>query len=454
MGSITYDFLADSFLLNSGNISNEYSDFTIDQIQVELENYRQHCLANYDALHKEVTEKESSLKVFSSIEKTSFELLMQPSIYLEQFIIYDPLFKFTETESEVSRVASEYLGFKEKSIDKSELAKTCAFLRRISPMIAADYVKILPFSYHFEAPKQLAINLPVNYYNEILPQEILEYFWMNVLVNSMVREEDGWRITDKLFPCRGIHIDFRDYNAERTFIYHLWELVSESLDETTGKALFRQTLPDTPPNSEYFKAWVNQSVNSASKAIYDKVFLENIIASQLNATYLSDSPFIGNLLTTHFGVADPKNSIQGFTATELLNMDLPFLSNIDVSELMAIRKHEEGVFQNFRLELERHFRELREITDPNELALAKENVIHELNDVQVNQIQRTMKNVTSNMKIDALLLTGGMVATAAPTMGLSLLAIALGLGKGYKDFKDYQDKVKENPSYLLWKSRN
>ena len=56
----------------------------------------------------------------------------------------------------------------------------------------------------------------------------------------------------------------------------------------------------------------------------------------------------------------------------------------------------------------------------------------------------------ADMKIDAALMTGGLVASAL-TGGLSLIASAVAIGKGYKDFRDYQDKVKQNPSYLLWK---
>jgi hypothetical protein len=447
MGSTTYDFLADSFLLNESNIENEYSDYSLDKLEEELQKYRQHCLDNYDALKKEVTDRESSLKVFSSIEKVSFDLLMQPCLYLDQFVIYDPLFKFTEIEGEVSRVASEYLGFKEKSLNKSELARTCAFLKKITPFIAADYVKILPASYHFEAPTTPTINFPKDYYNDILPKEILEYFYKNVEVRSMIQDGHGWKIQDNLYPCRGIHIDFADYNAEETFIYHLWEMIIDSVNEVDETATFRQTLPDTPPEINYFKAWVRQSVNSSSKAVFDKIYLENVIASELNATYMCDSNFTGNLITTHFGA---KETIQTHTATEIINMELPFISNVNLETLMTIRKYEEDVFTNFRLELEKQFRVLRGITDPEELKRAKENIMHELNEVQVNKVNQQMKSVARNMISEAGLMTGGLIA-AAQTGGLSLIASAIALGKGYKDYKDYQDKIKQNPSYLLWK---
>jgi hypothetical protein len=32
-----------------------------------------------------------------------------------------------------------------------------------------------------------------------------------------------------------------------------------------------------------------------------------------------------------------------------------------------------------------------------------------------------------------------------------LLATAVAVGKGYKNYLEYVDKVKNNPAYLLWK---
>jgi hypothetical protein len=116
---------------------------------------------------------------------------------------------------------------------------------------------------------------------------------------------------------------------------------------------------------------------------------------------------------------------------------------------MEIRKYEEDVFTNFRFELERNFRELRNINDPNEIKIKKENILHELNEVQVDKISKTLKEINRKKLTDAILLIGGLIG-ASQTGGISLLASAVALAKGYKDFKEYSEKVKENPSYLLW----
>jgi hypothetical protein len=447
MGSIVFDFLANSFLFRDDDINDEYKDYTVSQLETELENYRKHCLDNYDLIVKEIIDNKSSLKVFSGLEKNEIPVLIQTALYLDQYIIYDPLFKFTETESEESKVTTKYLGFDNRTLNKKDLATTTRFLKQLTPMIVADYIKIIPASYHLEPPANFAINYPVDNYNSILPQNILKYFYENVDVKSMDRMTKGWYISDNLKPCRGIHIDFKGLNSRSGFVYHLFEVHVDEVDEEKGILKFHQTLPDTPPDIEYFKTWVTQSVNSASKAVFDKIYLENFITSKLNSTYLCDNTFTGNILTREFNA---EQNIQTHTSTELINLNLPFLDKISIDKLMEIRKYEEDVFTNFRIELEKQFRELRLVTDSNELQIRRENIVHELNDVQVFKIQNKMKSINRNKFIDSVLMVGGL-AGAVQTGGLSLLASALALGKGYKDFKDYTDNVKENPSYLLWK---
>ena len=176
MGSITYDFLANSILFNDDEIENEFSSLNDNQLEKLLNDYREHCLTNNNDLINEVKSNNSTLKVLSSIEEIPYDTLLQSSLYFDQYVIYDPLFRFTHTESETSKVISEYLRFESNGINRKDLAKTVKLLKKITPMVAADYVKILPISYNFEPPKDTPINFPINYYADLLPEDIMQYF--------------------------------------------------------------------------------------------------------------------------------------------------------------------------------------------------------------------------------------------------------------------------------------
>ncbi|MCT4636582.1 MAG: hypothetical protein N4A72_02645 [Bacteroidales bacterium] len=452
MGSITYDFLADSLFLHQASLENGFKNETENRIEKELQDYRNHCITNYNDLIGEICNCDSFLKVFSSSEKTSINLLKQTALYIDQFIIADPLFNLTDIQSEMTNVTAKYLGYQnDGSIDREKLRKAGHFLKEITPMVAGDYIKIFPLSYHFEAPKQIPFNLPHDYYNGVLPKEIMDFFWQNVSVRSMEKmESGGWQvIEDKLYPCRSIVVDFKNTNFKSSMIYHLFEMEVMDFNEETGLATFRQTLPDSAPDKNYFNAWVTQSINSASKAYFDRVFKENFISSNLNSTYLCDNEFTGNLITQNYNI---KETIQTETANGLLNFDLPFLDNIDVEKLMSIRELDSDIFTNFRIELEKHFRELRSLEDPMLIEQKTENIFHELYDVQIQKIKQKINHINKQVATNSLIAFGGLAGSFS-TGGYSLLATALALGKGYKDYVDYREKVKENPSYLLWKIR-
>ena len=148
MGSVIYNFLADSLFFNENNLENDFANESEERIQQELQNYRNHCIKNYGELIKEIVERDSFLKVFSSSEETSLGLLKQTALYVDQFIIQDPLFKLTEMTSEISNVTAQYLGYNNSGyIDRKALKQAALFLKDITPMVAVDYVKIFPLSY-------------------------------------------------------------------------------------------------------------------------------------------------------------------------------------------------------------------------------------------------------------------------------------------------------------------
>ena len=447
MGSITYSFLADSILFHQKSLENDFKNESVDRIETELEAYRAFCIQNYRQLIDEIKNKKSSLKVLSSTEDIGIRLLTQTALYIEQFIIPDPLFRFTDKQSEIGKVTAKYLGYQDPSLDKIKLTSAAKFLKDITPMIVSDYVKIFPLSYHFEAPKALTISMPENYNNGLLPDAIRDFFWDNAEIKSMSKHPDGgWKIEKSLHPCRGIIIDYKESSKRSGMLYHLFEIKVLDSDENTGKLEIAHTLPDYPPDMEQFKGWVTQSLNSASKRYFDEVFFENVIAQDLNATYLTDNPFTAKLISESF---ESKDSISNYTANSLLNIDLPFIDTIDVEKLMAVRNGDSDVFANFRAELEKQFRELRTLTGEKTIQLKIDNIFHELNDVQGHRIKTKVEGLNKQFGLNALLGAAGLLGSIH-TSGYSLLATTAAVAKGYKDYAEYKEKVKDNPAYFLW----
>jgi hypothetical protein len=451
MSHIAYDFLADSLFLNQNAINSSFKQESADRIEKELLAYRAHILGNFEALKAEINQNKTSLSVFSSSDNTPINLLKQTALYLDQYIVADPLFRFTNLETKTEQAISTHLGFQPK-INIESLTQAARYLKEITPMVAGNFVKVFPVTYHFEPPKQLPMKVPINNNNDLLPKEIMAFFHEHCVVSPMEKiEGTGWAILDgkELQPTRAINVEFNGDRFNQGMIYFLTEQKVLSFDENTGKAEIAQYMPPTVPNQELFDAWVLQSKNSAAKAYFDQAFGEVYLAGQLNSKFICETSFKNDLLTQNL---DFTHDISTFTTTQLLNINLPFLDKIDTEKLMQVREGDAEIFTNFRFELEKQFREVRTITDPKDLKLKAENIFHELNEVQAHKISQKLGYIQKQMLLNTVLTIGGLVGSV--TMGgISLAGLGLALSKGYKDYRDYVQTVKENPAFFLWKSK-
>lgn len=448
MGSITYDFLADSILFDQNEIDTNFKSLSDNQIENLLVDYRSHCLKNLAELQLEVVNNKSSLKVLSGIEKVNYQMLKQGALYFDQFVIYDPLFEFGHIKNEATNAISQYLGFEQATgIDRPKLVKTVKLLKDITPLIAANYVKILPLSYAFEPPKEIPIHLPINYYADSLPKELLNFCRERAVLKSMKKADIGWLIMDKNDYTPGIYITFKDLDEKFGMMFNYFYQKFEKT-ETPNKYITTMELANYPMDKKTWDVWTYQSINRTSKAVVDKIYYENMVACDLNATYLTNNSFTADILTQSLGA---KETIETAAATQFMNIDLPFLDKIDSGKLMNIREYEADIFTNFRIELERQFRELRNVHDKKEIKLRQENIIHELGVVQVKKINQKFTQLKQKGIVDAVLLIGGLAGTIQ-TAGWSLLASAIATVSGYKTYREYKDQLKENPSYLLWKT--
>lgn len=228
----------------------------------------------------------------------------------------------------------------------------------------------------------------------------------------------------------------------------LYETDFNIIDEQKGKFECTMNLPDTPPDLDEFMAWVNQSFYLSCKNLYSDVFRKNLIAAKFGASYLSESQFIFNLLKQFF---PSKDKIATNTANILINMELPFLENVDIATIMKVRMNYGEDFQNFRLHLDKQFRDLRLIKDSEELKIKAENALHELSEVQINAIKQRVRQIRrSSWILDGTILIGSL-ATAIQTGGVSIAVLAVAAARGYKPFTDYSNQLRQNPAFFLWK---
>ena len=447
MGSKVFDFLGESFLFDDSLIRDQFSGLPEGEILKELERYREFCLSSAAELEQEALSNPSNLKLFSGVRRVAPSLLKQSAFYVEQHILYDPLFELTQRSGENDQAFNSLFGLKSSPFDKSRLSKVLSYLKSLTPMVAADYVKLLPTSYFLEPPRQIPYRHSATGFADVLPEPLMKFFRDNAIVES-IKTVGGAMMIDGSFELgRDIHVRFRDHGLEDARGYKLAQEYIKSKDEETRTVESIIYAVDEPPDQATFDRWVFQSINQTAEHLYRRILLENTFAVSFGASYLSKSPLVFKLLEQ---IVPVEGTIQTNTVNALLNVELPFIDQVDVETLMKVRTDEGEAFQSFRFELDKQLRELRLVEDPETLKIKTENVMHELSEVQVYQINQKVAYLKKRIFAEAAVAAGSLLG-AVQSGGLTLPLALLAAFQGYKSLAEYQRQKRENPAFFLWK---
>ncbi len=450
MGSVIYDFLNDSFLFDGSLIHDNYSSVSESDLKQELVKYRDFVMNNAVTLRNEIIQDQYRLRVFGAKDYFSIQNLMQTAFYFDQVVLPDLILPFVRIESNISKTMTQFLGMnKSDSIDRQSLSNAITKMKQLTPMVAANYVKFFPVSYYLEPADEIPITYSENGYSDILHSNILSEYRSKAEVKSLKKCDNGWIVEETLNLGRGIAIQFQGDNDENVHIYNLFEQEIVKFNEDTKIAHFVMTLPEEPPTSGLFQAWVNQSINKAAGAHYEEMIKGLLLSSSFGASYLTCSEFSNSLL----GSDVSKKSISQHTSECVMNMELPFLSNISMIDLMNVRQNDGEAFEIFRRELESRLRELRSEADPEIIRLKIENAVHELSEVQVAKIDQKVKGLSKGALAQVVVAAGGLAGSVV-TSGVSIAASVIALASGFRTYAEYREKVRENPAYFLWKVKN
>ena len=331
------------------------------------------------------------------------------------------------------------------TVNRMQLASAAAKMKDLTPMVAANYLKFFPLSYFGEAPDQTPVTYSETGFSDVLPAEVLDQYRKHAEVRSLIKGEEGLVVSDVLEVGRRIAVQFRGHYGDETMLFALFRNQDVSSSAEHNVLSVAMDLPDEPPPKDHFLWWVMQSIHQAARHHCEDVGKNLALAQELDCSLLTGSDFTYALL----GESGQQKSITDFTANCVLNLDLPYITDISVLDLMSVREHDGGTFQRFRAELESHLRELRAETDPAVVQAKAEDVMHELGVVQCAEIQQQLDRLKKTMPISVLV--GGLSATLV-TGGFSVAALVLALASGYPAYSEYRTRINLNPAYFLWRA--
>jgi hypothetical protein len=450
MGTLVYDFLNDSLLFDESLLEDNYREIDEARLEEELASYRLFITECLDDLHQEIGADNSLLRLFGNKDHFTIDRLNQAAFYLDQVVLSDPLFPLTHTSSDIAQSMKSYLGVPEDPlVNRSELTAAIRRMQSLRPMIAADYVKFYPSSFHSEPPEKMPVNFSEDGYESALPPKLMQYYRKNVVARSMRKIDKVLVVDNELRIGRGLAIGFKDDNSDLFQLYHYWQQEVAKIDEDTRTVYFQMTLPEEDPPVEEWKNWVAQSINQSALGHFTNIIQDLSLCEELNASYITNSEFTINLLRQ----PNQAKNIKDYTAECVINLELPFLSNINTRDLMSIRQSDGEAFALFRRELEKHLRDARHESDPEKVRAKIDDIVHELRDVQLTRVEQKVRELKRGALAESLIAIGGLAGTVL-TSGTSLAATLIAASAGYHTYSEYREKVRENPAYFLWKVKN
>ena len=158
MSKLLYDFLTESFLFSEAEIL--WASQSDAEIEKELAKYQDYAKSVFPLLTV-MNNLRPEISSFAGFEMPHLSLLKQLGLYLDVFFIYDPIFFFRGIKPEFSQTINSVLGYDtEPRINRIVLKKAIDYVKSLTPFVAGDYVKLIPFdltSDFFEGSSNLLV---------------------------------------------------------------------------------------------------------------------------------------------------------------------------------------------------------------------------------------------------------------------------------------------------------
>lgn len=454
MGSKIFDFLHSSVLFDAKSLQSNFQKFADSQLRDEVARYREFVDANLDDLRAEISSTSGGFKLLADGGHVNVDLLKQCAWYAHQFVVHDPLYELSATRPALQRPMEQLVGLKPSdAFDRARLIERIRMMQSLTPMVATDYVKFLPISRLFEPPKQIPLTYSATGFSDALPPALLDWVKRHAQIDE-VKVLDGkymgFRPKGQLRPVRHIGLQFERSDAHAPMIFTLTENEIRKLDPQTGEFEMFSTVPDTPPARRNFDVWVDQSMNSAAYHTVRRILLENMIAIECGATYLTASDFTAGVMQ-HGGGID--RDVQRHAIQALLALDVPFAADADITTLMELRRDEGEAFELFRVELERQFRAIQLESDPARAQTMARHAAHEIEAVGVAAVANKVRALKARGRIESAIGIAGLVGSVL-SGGWSLLATAGAALAGAKTAHEYWSGRSEHPAFFMWRVKD
>jgi hypothetical protein len=444
----SFEFLSSSLLFDISLLREKYASVSNAEMKKILSDYREYCTKNIHKIKAEINSEEGLLRCFGSGQLASLESLKRTALYVEQTVLSDPIFSLSNFSSEFEDALYEYAGLPyNRPVNKEAVASVVENFLATRPMVVAGYLKYYPSTLYTDHHDVVLSNVDPRH-NQAIPEAALNIYRSSAQIRSVIHQNGKPLILSDLHRCQEIFIKFQGVEGGGGSVYKSMIQKISSIDRERNEVSSNILISERLPTQSEFDDFVQKNLVMSATGHYKKLLEEISVATDLNAVFSTQSPFTDKILKS--SSAEKLRGIRENAIECVLKMQLPFMDKISAQDLMSIRQNDGEEFSNFRANLEGRLRDLRAESDPSILREKIADLEHELSVVQIRALDMKVKSVRRVALADVGIATLGLAAGIA-TSGWSLLGTLAATLQGVKSFSEYQDKVRENPCYFLWK---
>jgi hypothetical protein len=392
-------------------------------------------------------------------------LIKQLGIYANRIYVHDPLLK-TAVEWGYLDFMPQYV-IKHRTRDdrvahfRARLASRIKTLLHLRPFVESGIVHLVPTELiqpRREPSALYADDLygpegPLLQESPQLPPEFLRYCDQHLEVCPAAYVDDEPVITGAQVtaPRRMVAIRFAGDPIPK--FYHLSRIDTfEEPDSERYRFLtYFDIRGEQPIDPSTFRNWVQGSKQQTAAERVEHLKRDLRVAAMARARFITDLPVTKDLaqLDTNPETRDGSADV----ATALLKLDLPYFERTSLAAVAKARQSE-AAFEEFRIALDKAFKEVEALPGSSEFQSAVDEVSRDILLRPLARIDQKMRSLQRGILIDATIAVGSLISTIV-TQGNTLIGAAAILAASkalemYKKDKAEEEKIRELPSFFYW----
>ena len=372
---------------------------------------------------------------------------MSQAILKDAVIVRDPLLSLCAQirNRADNEVFSKWMGLTGPDY-LNDLIVTCRYLKAMTPFVVHGFLRFFPDVSGLDDS-----GIPIYYsptaFAENFDRNVLQWLHERARVFPGRVSQEGIRIhrSDSLHPCRVIQVEFEGSGGECSSGFALHHINAVDVDSRTN--VFKATLefPDDPPDPEYFRHWVVQSINQAARGYLYTVQEDVFYANMFDAEYAPPNDFIRDLISATLSVEESGPVCGNLSAEVAFGLELPV--SIDVDLFFRIRSDETSLLA-FRSYLRDALQRMSGLARPDDLHAAANGVRTDLRHKHLPELKKALSSLYKDEALKWVEVAAGVGVGCVLYPSVAAL-IAIGLAAaGVRSTRKNIERIKKMPGYF------